>query len=93
MKRALTKSSIEKSRATAAAVEIYETTFEPFRKASTRSALPAMDGIPNPLFAEWLMGWPMGWTDLKPLATDKFQRWQHSHGVCCQQSDSNQPNK
>jgi hypothetical protein len=35
----------------------------------------------NPEFAEWLMGWPLGWTDLKPLATDKFQQWQPSHGV------------
>ncbi len=29
---------------------------------------------------EWLMGWPIGWTDLKPLATDKFQQWLGSHG-------------
>jgi hypothetical protein len=26
----------------------------------------------NPTWVEWLMGWPLGWTDLKPLATDKF---------------------
>jgi len=25
----------------------------------------------NPPFPEWLMGWPLGWTDLKPLAMDK----------------------
>ncbi len=36
----------------------------------------------SPDFAEWLMGWPIGWTDLKPLATDKFQQWLRSHGVC-----------
>jgi len=29
---------------------------------------------------EWLMGWPLMWTDLKPLATDKFQQWLRSHG-------------
>ena len=34
----------------------------------------------NPVWIEWLMGWPLGWTDLKPLATDKFQSWLHSHG-------------
>jgi DNA (cytosine-5)-methyltransferase 1 len=34
----------------------------------------------NPTWVEWLMGWPIGWTDLKPLETDKFQQWQHSHG-------------
>jgi hypothetical protein len=25
----------------------------------------------NPAWVEWLMGWPLGWTDLKPLETDK----------------------
>jgi len=25
----------------------------------------------NPTWTEWLMGWPLGWTDLKPLETDK----------------------
>jgi len=25
----------------------------------------------NPNWVEWLMGWPIGFTDLKPLATDK----------------------
>ena len=34
----------------------------------------------NPVWVEWLMGFPLGWTDLKPLATDKFQSWRHSHG-------------
>ena len=27
----------------------------------------------NPDWVEWLMGWPIGWTDLKPLETDKFR--------------------
>jgi len=35
----------------------------------------------NPVWVEWLMGWPLGWTDLKPLETDKFRQWQHSHGI------------
>ena len=26
----------------------------------------------NPTWVEWLMGWPLEWTDLKPLETDKF---------------------
>ena len=34
----------------------------------------------NPTWVEWLMGWPLGWTDLSALATDKFQLWLHSHG-------------
>jgi len=33
----------------------------------------------NPSWVEWLMGWPIGWTDLKPLETDKFQQWQQQH--------------
>jgi hypothetical protein len=40
-------------------------------------------GSLNPTWVEWLMGWPIGWTDLKPLETDKFQQWMHSHGSCC----------
>jgi hypothetical protein len=34
----------------------------------------------NPTWVEWLMGWPLGWTDLKPLATDRFQQWLLAHG-------------
>jgi hypothetical protein len=29
-------------------------------------------GALNPVWVEWLMGWQLGWTDLKPLETDKF---------------------
>ena len=35
----------------------------------------------NPTWVEWLMGWPLGWTDLKPLEMDKFQAWLEQHGV------------
>jgi len=34
----------------------------------------------NPTWVEWLMGWPLGWTDLKPLEMDKFQKWLEEHG-------------
>jgi len=34
----------------------------------------------NPYWVEWLMGWPLGWTDLKPLGMDKFRRWLQQHG-------------
>jgi len=34
----------------------------------------------NPIFTEWLMGWPLGWTDLKPLETDKSRYVQQQHG-------------
>ena len=36
----------------------------------------------NPTWVEWLMGWPLGWTDLKPLETVKFQQWLQQHGCC-----------
>lgn len=39
------------------------------------------DGAINPLLSEWLMDWPAGQTDLKPLATAKFRQWCDSHGV------------
>jgi len=34
----------------------------------------------NPTWVEWLMGWPIGWTDLRPLEMDRFHMWPHSHG-------------
>ena len=34
----------------------------------------------NPMWVEWLMGWPLGWTDLKPLETDKSHCVQQQHG-------------
>jgi hypothetical protein len=33
----------------------------------------------NPPWVEWLMGWPIGWADLKPLGMDKFQEWRQHH--------------
>ena len=46
----------------------------------TRNLNDQIGGQLNPTWVEWLMGWPLGWTDLKPLETDKFQQWHHSHG-------------
>jgi len=42
----------------------------------------------NPTWVEWLMGWPLEWTDLRPLATDKFRQWQHSHGASSEVHDA-----
>jgi len=39
-----------------------------------------MDGPLNPMFAEWIMGWPLGWTDLKPLVMDKSHCVPQQHG-------------
>ena len=34
----------------------------------------------NPTWTEWLMGWPLEWTDLKPLEMDKYHFAQQQHG-------------
>lgn len=31
-------------------------------------------------FTEMLMGWPAGWSDSRPLETDKFRQWLSEHG-------------
>ena len=36
----------------------------------------------NPMWVEWLMGWPIGWTDLKPLEMDKCHFVQQQPGTC-----------
>ena len=36
----------------------------------------------NPMWVEWLMGWPIGWTDLKPLEMDKSHFVQQQPGDC-----------
>jgi hypothetical protein len=41
----------------------------------------AIGGYPNPPWTEWLMGWPMSWTDTKGSAMAKFQQWSASHGI------------
>ena len=34
----------------------------------------------NPYWVEWLMGWPIGYSALKPLGMARFQRWQQAFG-------------
>jgi hypothetical protein len=53
------------------------------RSALNRNTQPlnAQIGGPlNPEWCEWFMGWPIGWTALQPLATDRFQSWLAAHG-------------
>lgn len=44
------------------------------------------DGAPggqlNPEFVEWLMGWPIGWTDFERPATESYRKWLRAHGAC-----------
>jgi hypothetical protein len=37
-------------------------------------------GALNPTWVEWLMGWPLGWTDCGASATDRFREWCNAHG-------------
>ena len=32
-------------------------------------------GTLNPRWVELLMGWPLNWTDLKPMSIDAFNEW------------------
>ena len=43
--------------------------------------MDAPGGQLNPPWVEWLMGWPIGWTDCEPLGMDKFQQWRQKHSV------------
>jgi hypothetical protein len=48
-----------------------------------QNQLPAVvGGALNPTWVEWLMAWPLGWSDLKPLATDKCHYVQQQHLNC-----------
>jgi hypothetical protein len=39
------------------------------------------NGRLNPDWVEWLMGWPIGQTDLRPLEMVKFHEWQQQHSL------------
>jgi len=47
---------------------------------NTKPLNAEVGGQLNPDWVEWLMGWPIGWTDLKPLGMDRFRVWLRSHG-------------
>jgi len=53
----------------------------PNKNGNMADQLPnVVGGQLNPTWVEWLMGWPLGWTELKPLAMDKFRQWLEQHG-------------
>ena len=41
------------------------------KQISLSQSVDPNSGQLNPTWVEWLMGWPLGWTDLKPLEMDK----------------------
>ena len=50
------------------------------RKRHTPLLATHVGGKIHPEFTEWMMGWPLGWTDLKPLEMDKCLFVQQKHG-------------
>jgi hypothetical protein len=42
---------------------------------------------PHPQRVEEMMLWPIGWSELAPLETDKFRQWLHSHGESSVKTD------
>jgi hypothetical protein len=40
-------------------------------------------GISSPAFEEWVMGWPVQWTELTAFETDKFRLWRQQHSLNC----------
>jgi hypothetical protein len=50
------------------------------RHGMNHNLADCLGGVPNPMFVEWLMAWPLGWTDLKPLVMDKSLYAPQLHG-------------
>ena len=50
-------------------------------RRNTKPLNAEVGGRLNPDWVEWLMAWPIGCTDSKPLATDKFRQWQQQHST------------
>lgn len=48
-------------------------------RVQLRDLAPRPGGL-NPRFCEWLMGWPIGWTALRPLAMVRFRKWSLRRG-------------
>ena len=49
---------------------------------NSRPLSEQIGGLLNPTWVEWLMNWPIGWTDLKHSATDRCRGAQPKHGDC-----------
>ena len=50
------------------------------KQISLSQSVHPTSGQLNPTWTEWLMGWPLEWTDLKPLVTDKSPSVPQPHG-------------
>ena len=54
--------------------------WEQFKNQKTPTLEFQVGGKLNPTWTEWLMGWPLEWTDLKPLGMDKCHFVPQQHG-------------
>jgi len=59
------------------------------KQISLGQSVSDVSGALNPPWVEWLMGFPLGWTDLKPLETARFQSWRQQHSESYQEQQSN----
>ena len=57
---------------------------------NTPTLAAQIGGKVNPNWNESRMGWPIGWTGLEPLGTDKIAEWLQQHSVSSQK-DSYDP--
>jgi hypothetical protein len=54
---------------------------------NTPTLAAQVGGKLNPMWVEWLMGWPQEWTDSKHWATVKFLSKPQSHGNCLEAAE------
>jgi len=47
---------------------------------NTPTLAAVLGGKINPNRTEWMMAWPIDWTDLQPLEMVNVQSWQQAHG-------------
>ncbi len=45
------------------------------RVGKKRPSIETLCGGLSLSLREWMMGWPIGWTELQPLEMDRFQQW------------------
>jgi DNA (cytosine-5)-methyltransferase 1 len=50
------------------------------KQVNLQMCVSQTSGQLNPMWVEWLMGWPQGWTELKPSEMDKSHSVQQPHG-------------
>jgi hypothetical protein len=53
-----------------------------YRRQSPQLCCHADGGPLNPAWVEWLMCWPIGWSDLTPLDSARFDAWLCGNEVC-----------